>query len=222
MSSQFQIVFVFVFIVIIYFIAILFGTKGTQKLFSGILVLFASLLILSVFLGQNSLTESFGNLFPAQKLSDLNTDNYEFSPYKNISTSSDIDMTRQELSDESVTESGKIDNSDVIDMVITRGTSLFQPDGKGFTPLRGSEDNTFEKRGFSLFNIPLTGSQDVDELLARKQTQRGAINKRALDGQVRATRNLFNRYFQEELNENEQRVWYSSEAQNLETDWNPY
>jgi hypothetical protein len=147
----------------------------------------------------------------------VNTDNLEMNKYGNISTT-DIDMTTQEMPNMDF-DSSYIDNSDVIEMAITRGTSLFHPDGQGFSPLKGVAETPSV---FSEYNIPLTGQQNVDELLARKQQQRAAINKRALDGRVRATRALYNKYFTEELDENEKRVWWSSESADIETDWSPY
>lgn len=160
-----------------------------------------------------------GYLFNVQEFFTAN-DNYEISKYNNISTSEDIDMTKQEEAPmPRLFLDNTIDNSDVIEMAITKGTTLFQPNGTGFSPLKGIADIP---KHFNDYDIPLSGQQNVDEMLSRKQQQRAATNKRALDGAVRATKELYNKYFQEELDENEKRVWYSSEAQDIETDWNPY
>lgn len=148
----------------------------------------------------------------------LNTDDNEINKYGNISTSMDIDMTEQQI--QNMKFNGvSIDNSDVIEMAITRGTTLFQPDGKGFSPLRG---NVETPSMFANYNTVLSGKQNVDEMLARKQQQRANINKRAIDGTVRDTRTFYDKFYKNELDENEKRVWYSSESQDIETDWNPY
>lgn len=196
----------FIFIILI-FIALFFSDKP------GIVVI---ILIASAIL--------VGYMFNYQELFTSPQDDYEISKYGNISTSEDIDMTRQEMPMNlnipyASPESDKIDNSDVIEMAITRGTTLFQPNGQGFSPLNGIVPTPSI---FAKYDIPLSGQQNADEMLARKQQQRAATSKRSLDGAVRATRDLFCKYFQEELDENEHRVWYSSEAQDVETDWEPY
>ena len=148
--------------------------------------------------------------------------NYSLSKYDNISMSEDVDMSKQDVYglQGGNNLNNQIDNADVIELAITRGTSLFQPQPKnGFTSLKGLIDGNDNLYGYT---IPLTGQQDVDELLARKQAQRGIMNKRSLDGAVRSTKKIFVKYLTDELAENEKRVWWSSEAQDLETDWNPY
>ena len=52
----------------------------------------------------------------------------------------------------------------------------------------------------------------IDEKGVKKQKQAGDKNRRAITGAVTATRNVFDRYFREELDENEQRDWYDLEA----------
>lgn len=52
----------------------------------------------------------------------------------------------------------------------------------------------------------------VDDKVVKKQKQSGDKNHRAITGAVTATRNVFDRYLTEELDENEQRDWYDVEA----------
>ena len=221
----------FIFIILIFIIYIF--KQGDSS--SIILISILSALLLGYLFKSEKFSEFFtptNNVF-SEKLDDsetrsnINTDDFEINKYGNISTSEDIDMTKQELSkmdfglfDKSNNKGpNNIDNSDVIEMAITRGTTLFQPNGGGFSPLKGIVD---VPNKFSEYDIPLSGKQNVDEMMSRKQQQRASMNKRALDGSVRATRDLYCKYFQEELDENEHRVWYSSEAQDMETDWTPY
>ena len=59
----------------------------------------------------------------------------------------------------------------------------------------------------------------MDDKLARKQQHRADINKRAIDGRVRATKNLYEKYFANELAENEARDWWDGEASDNENDY---
>jgi len=148
----------------------------------------------------------------------LNADinNYRLSKFGNIITSQDVDMTKQEVDVDG--EDNSLDNEDTIDQVITRGTSLFHSKPDSFSPTVNHNSFDMKKK----YNIGLTGKQDVDEMLARKQSQRGALNRDAMTGAARHTANTYKNSFTDELDENEQRVWWSSEAQPLETDWTPY
>ncbi len=101
-------------------------------------------------------------------------------------------------------DNNEIDNNDVIDYVITKGTQL---------PTIIMNDNKF---------LASTGEENIDELLTRKQVHRSNMNRTALDGKVRSTRAIYEKYFTSELDENDDRVWWSSEAQESENDYNPY
>jgi len=149
-----------------------------------------------------------------QGISDV--DNYNLSKYGNISISQDVDMTKQEV--DLPEGENALDNTDVVDQVITRGTSLMHSKPDSFSPT--VNHNTFEMK--KKYNIGLTGKQDADEMLARKQSQRGALNRDAMTGFARHTANKYYNSFEDELDENEHRVWWSSESQDLETDWTPY
>lgn len=145
----------------------------------------------------------------------------EHSKYNNI-TEDDINLASQEPQNYGtpiIEHNENIDNSDNIETAITRGTSLFFPNSIGFTPTAIMPDMPSHWKDY---NIPLSGQQDLDERLATKQQQRSNLNKIAIDGSVRSTKNIYEKYFNEELQENEDRVWWSSESQPIETDWTPY
>lgn len=160
-----------------------------------------------------------------------NTDLLKLSKYGNMDFS-EIDMATQEMPElagitnpgSGVASNSRIDNSDVIESAITRGVSLYNPDGSSFSPLQADSAGLGIRASGAnpLVSNPLSGKQNIDEMIARKAQHTSSINKRALDGAVRATKDLYWINYQEELDENEKRVWWSSEAQDMETDWTPY
>ena len=193
------------YVVLILVIVLILVMIGNQVDIMTLVAAAAAIMIASVVAGQ------YGEKF---------TDNVDpYSKYGNISLDGDIDMSEQEVIDPSLTGNGtaRFDNSDAIAAVISGGTTLFHPDGRGFSPT--SNHGNVPERFSSQYDIPLSGKQNLDERFARKQQQRSDINKRAIDGSVRATRELYNKYFTEELNENEERVWYSAEANRTGDDW---
>jgi hypothetical protein len=120
----------------------------------------------------------------------------------------------------------EIDTSDVLAEMEQRGNTVFYPNGQGPSATTSASLSGFvmhEPGPGSEYSIPMSNKTNVDESLARKQMHRGAMNKKARDGQIRSTRAIFEKYFRDELNENEGRVWYSSEAKGTEVDWRaPY
>lgn len=195
---------IFVFIIIIFFS--IYCQFYVAEI-SALLVIASTILFGYMFSNSNLFSEHF----------DVNH-NLELSKYGNLPID-EIDMTVQEVPISSKMHNKKIDNSDIIESTITRGTTLFRPNGTGFSPLIG-DINAPEY--FYKYDMPLSGQQNIDEMLARKQQDRANLNKKAIDGAVMSTKNLYSKYFHEELDENEHRVWYSSEAQDIEDDWNPY
>jgi hypothetical protein len=155
-------------------------------------------------------------LIAEPEVENANVNSYGISRYSNISLPTDIDMTTQEVP--VVGENNEFDNADTIDQVITRGTSMIHNGNENFSVI--NNHNNFEMK--QKYNIGLSGMQDADEMLARKQSQRAALNRDAITGAVRHTKRSYDRTFAEELDENEKRVWWSSEAQDVETDWNSY
>jgi hypothetical protein len=178
-----------------------------------------------------------GDAMGAEGDPNIDVDDVEFSGYGNISLAGDIDSMQQRIIGLDIPETrdaqGKIeiDNSDVVAQVIQRGNTVFQPNGVGVTPTQNAEMSKFSLAGPSgipyfdddtSYDIPQANKNSLDELLARAAQHRGSLAKRSLDGHVRATKNLFKKYFTNELDENERRTWYSAEAHNFETDFNPY
>ena len=152
-------------------------------------------------------------------------DNY--SKYGNISEMNDINPLGQRNVDFEFEESDDIDNSDLIEDAIQRSSSTFQPlNVGGVTPLTSAEKSHFRlaqpaTRGIAGldYSVPIEeAGVNADANLARKQHHRSSMNKRAIDGTVRSTRNKFNKYFQNELDENEEREWWSTDP-GIDIDW---
>lgn len=118
-----------------------------------------------------------------------------------------------------------IDNSAAVEEAISRGNTVFQPSMQGVSTTSSamlSNFNLAEPGPIPDFAIPLNNrATSVDENLARKMQHRGAMNKKAIDGAVRATRNLYEKYFRNELDENERKEWWTAQAQDMETDFMP-
>lgn len=160
----------------------------------------------------------------------INEDDLDISGYGNVSESGDIDMMDQRMHSmnfglTSEYPEGKFDNSAAMEEALWRGNVVFQPNAVGISTTNNAALTNFslgEPGVMSDYDIPLNpASTTMDETLARKQQQRASINKRAIDGAVRSTKNMFQKYFANELDENEKRVWWSDEAQELTTDFDP-
>lgn len=63
---------------------------------------------------------------------------------------------------------------------------------------------------------------NVDEQMARMQSHISDRNRRAINGAVRATRNKFDKFFEQELRENETRHWWENEYADYEEMDRPY
>jgi len=159
----------------------------------------------------------------------IDTDENALSQYGNIGTSGDIDTLFQRKTDLDMTDvtPDDLDNSDFVQESIQKGSSIFQPNtAQGVTASQAAYHSNFKlaQPGMYMeYSVPINPrGYTADEALARKQQHRADINKKAIDGAVRSTRNIFNRFFQNELNENEEREWWTAEAANFETDFRPY
>ncbi len=239
-SQGFLILFVFIFIVLIYISS---GTENPEIMVPVVLVGGAGLLIWLVGGGSKGLQE---HLFmpagtPTTKSNvvdpdtgDLNidTDEYSLSKYGNIAESSDVDMMDQRMHgldlsptpDADPALANRIDNSDIVDMALNKGNAIFQPNGVGVSPTNSADLASFtlnEPGVMTKYALPQSNFIDLDEVLSRKQQHRANMNKKAADGHVRSTKNIYNKYFRNELDENEKRVWYSAEAQEFDTDFDP-
>lgn len=162
-------------------------------------------------------------------------DDAEFSPYGNIKTSSDIDSMMQRntkmdyIGNDEIgyNEVEVIDNSDLVEDFMQKGSSIFQPNtAQGVTATSSAYHSNFtlhEPGMFLQYSTPINSrGYTADEAMSRLQQHRSSINKRAIDGAVRTTKNRFAKFFANELDENEKRVWYSAEAADIETDFRPY
>ncbi len=134
-------------------------------------------------------------------------DESEHSPYGNI-TISDIDSLEQ--TKPNIVGSDVLDNSDEVNNYIYKGPHAHIP----------HESDFLNSHGFN--QVPLTDGMDLDQALAHKKIHTDSINKRALDGRVRTTKKLYEKYFIDELNEQENREWWSAESSPIETDYNAY
>jgi hypothetical protein len=142
-----------------------------------------------------------------------------FSDFGNIVPEKDIDTLQQrkfipaKLGDE-------IDNQNVMEKAISGMLTTHTP-----TEPSWSTSNTGTMTGFYLNKPSKTYIQeayenramDADEAIARKQEHHGDMNRKALDGKIRSTKNIYEKYFVPELDQNEKRVWWSSEAEDHET-----
>jgi hypothetical protein len=152
------------------------------------------------------------------------------SEYGNITVSNDVDSTYQMQSDLFYGDTKTIDNSDVINTSLLRGSSLFLPNhAQGVTTTSSALLSSFTLAepdpitNTLSYTTPMDDSAyNLDQALARKQQHRSAMNKKAIDGAVRSTKNAFQRVFKNELAETEARDWWSSEATDFETDFRAY
>jgi hypothetical protein len=165
----------------------------------------------------------------------IDSDDLGLSDYGNISLSGDIDSMQQRVIglDFPPDLSEKIDNSDVIAQIVNRGDTVFQPShaygvstttNASLTPMViASRSNLPYLDDESSYDSP-TGALTIDEKLAISQQHRGAQSKRAIDGYVRSTRNLYEKYFTNELDESarvKEGWWGQSSDDTLETDFGP-
>jgi hypothetical protein len=159
----------------------------------------------------------------------IDTDDVSLSQYGNIGTSSDVDTLFQRHTDLDMTNVAPddLDNSDFVQDSMQKGSSIFQPNtAQGVTASQAAYHSNFKLAQPGLYmeySVPINPrGYTADEALARKQQHRADINKKAIDGAVRSTRNIYERFFQNELNENENTEWWSAEAAEFETDFRPY
>jgi hypothetical protein len=168
-------------------------------------------------------------------------DDLDLSPEGNISESGDIDTLSQRqllpANDAGIDSLGisdptdEFDNADIVAEVVGRGNTVFQPIGLGVSDTTSAQMSPFvlgAPSGVGVlddntqFNNPQNNKNSIDELLGRAQQHRGAINKKAIDGHVRSTRHLYQKYFTAELDENSNRDWYGNSGTELETDFTTY
>lgn len=163
----------------------------------------------------------------------IDTDDTRWSEYGNISTVGDIDSTLQRRVDlmiPSTDSNNDIDNSDIVGSSLLKHSSLFLPaHAQGVTTTSSAYMSNFtlgepDPATASIqYTVPLDDSGfNLDQALTRAQQHRGSLQKRSLDGAVRATKNLYKKYFQNELQLNSEKDWWEASSTDFETDFRPY
>lgn len=222
------------FIILIYLVVV-FGAEYPITVMG--LVTVCGLVIVGCLFGDSQtehLTENAGSevetsTVSEEGISEIDDDRF-YSKYQNVDML-DLDSMLQRpyninfAKGASGDKSGVIDNSAAIEEAISRGNTVFQPSMQGVSVTSSamlSNFNMAEPGPIPDYAIPLNNrATSVDESLARKMQHRGAMNKKAIDGAVRTTKNKFVKLFQNELDENEKQDWWSAQANEIETDFLP-
>lgn len=229
------------FIILIY-LAVVFGADYPVTITG--LVAVCGLIFMGCLFGRTQrehLTENAGSEVSTSTLSDsevsqLDDDRF-YGKYQNVDMT-DLDSMLQRPYDINLGKnpgpgdgtgmgagSDVIDNSAAVAEAISRGNTVFQPSMQGVSVTSSamiSNFNLAEPGPIPDFAIPLNNrATSVDESLARKMQHRGAMNKKAIDGAVRTTKNKFAQIFRNELDENESQDWWSAQAVDIETDFLP-
>jgi len=125
----------------------------------------------------------------------------------------------------------ELDNADVVNQFITGGANTFNTGEVTSANFYEVHDLAYpkkagEKIGYAKPDViygnhlPLNNDAiSIDDKLTRGQIHRSEMNKRAIDGQVRATRDKFSKYFANELPEAEASEWWNNQAEDEETDY---
>ena len=165
----------------------------------------------------------------SEHLRDYNAlDREVHSSFDNISHSQDAAYLHQHDRDVDVGSAAgtAFDNSDIVERVLSTGTSTYMPLESSSSSIYDVHDRVFNKSGdesnYSEYRVPMhERAMDMDDKLSRKQQHRSSMNERAINGAVRATRNQFQKYFTAELDQNEGHEWWGEDDGNndLETDF---
>lgn len=224
----------FAFVILIYLV-VLYGSDYPTAAIS---MAGVSMLIIGHFLlgrSQEHLTENVGGAVETDLVkgsTPLADEDQYVGPYQNIRTGDLDNMLQRNYSvdfaknpDGTYQPSAEIDNSDAVEEAISRGNTVFQPSMQGVSATSSamlSSFNMAEPGPMPDYTIPINNrATSVDESISRKQQHRGGINKKAIDGAVRNTKNVYQRCFLNELDENEHKKWWSAEAEDVETDFRP-
>jgi len=125
----------------------------------------------------------------------------------------------------------EIDNADVVNQFVTGGANSHVSGEITSANFYNVHDLAYpkkagEKIGYAKpdlvygSHLPLNNDAiSIDDKLTRGQIHRSEMNKRAIDGQVRATRDKFSKYFTDELGEAEASEWWNNQAEDEETDY---
>jgi hypothetical protein len=157
----------------------------------------------------------------------IDVDDLGYSNFDNISLANDIDTLQQRTPNIQFPRD-ELDNSDVIAQMY--GDTVFQPAHSiGVSTTTNASMSAFNLAGpsgltemdsISPYDSPTNGQINIDEKLAINQQHRGSIAKKAIEGYVRSTKNVYQKYFTNELRENAAREWWdNSSEEGLETDF---
>jgi hypothetical protein len=129
-------------------------------------------------------------------------------------------------------ENNEMDNADAVAQYVTGGAQTYIPSEVSSSNYYSVHDLAYPKRPgseigdarpelvFGSGSVVLNDNAiSIDDKLTRGQQHRAEMNKRAIDGAVRATRDQFSKYFANELPENESREWWDGQADDMETDY---
>jgi Ca2+/Na+ antiporter len=152
-----------------------------------------------------------------------NFDDTSLSKYNNISKDFDVDYLGQDETKSLIPskQSNEIDNSEVFDNILNQ-SSMFSPNEAHSRDYYNVEDRAWYSKHFQQpQNITVEGltipinerGVNADDSLTRRQITRGEINKKATDGRVRATKNLFQRFFKNEQAESYATEWWGGEGE---------
>ncbi len=148
----------------------------------------------------------------------------ELSKYGNINSDEVDYMGQTDVKNLTFDHSTEIDNGDVFESVFS-GDTMYSPLEAYSRDFYNIKDREWYTKFFqtpqnivvpSDYAIPLNeGGTNADAGLARRQMFRGEMNKKAIDGMVRSTRNLNERLYTHELAENYAREWASNQGDDV-------
>lgn len=171
----------------------------------------------------------------------MNLQDTEHSNYGNMSKNFDVDYIGQNshsrMNFPTQESDNRIDNSDVFDDLFNNGSSTHVPleaDSRGFHNVK---DRTWymnhfqDPQNITAYAEHSTPRNDrainADDMLTRRQLHIGDINKKAIDGAVRGTRQQFEHLYTHELAENYARDWWDGEGDDgimggVEVEWETF
>ncbi len=225
-----EFVFLFLLVIVIYLI---FTSRGTGPLFKGLLITATGAMI---YFGyklygdrlKGTQAESFVLpphpavlVEPSSVPDDSISDDIELSQYGNLSNTAIDYMGQTDVKNLSFPKSDAIDNSDIFETVFS-GAAMYTPAEAYSRDYYNVKDREWYTKHFQKpedlytspeYTIPFNpGGTDADSALTRRQLTRGEMNKKAIDGAVRATRALNERIYTHELAENYERQWWTHEG----------
>lgn len=182
--------------------------------------------------GDNRLRNPYGNVVGVKGNLQFDDQDHALSKYGNISRNFDVAPVGQTDRDYNF-PNDELDNGDVVTQFLTGGANTYVPGEVKSANYYSVHDLAYPKHpgqemgaGSDLLygnGVPLNERAiNMDDKLSRGQKHIAQINKRAIDGAVRATRNQFDKYFANELDEAEKREWWGGQAEDNETDYKYY